>query len=241
MLRTALRTVVAAALFLAPVVGQAQFDRTFMLCNLPQQFCAGIGMTLSGSTLTVGVRNNGSTPSADSFIASFGLFGGGITGGTMTSQAWVGSPSMPAGTTFASSGAPSDLQNGAGTQTLPIGADFGNNGLRPCGYGDNLVGGVRFETCDGEYGLFTFSLTGSSFDLASMGVAVRAQNLQHINGAVASADKCFSMNDANCRLTATSTIYGSPVAPAVVPEPSTYALLGFGLAALVGITYRRSA
>ncbi len=143
-----------------PALAHAQFDRTFTLCNTPQQFCAGVGLSLTGSTLTVGLSNLGSTPAANSFLSGFGLFGGGLTGGTLTGQSFVGSPMLPAN--FATNGAGDDLQSGAGTRALPVGADFGNGGFVPCGYESITNGRGRVETCAGEYGMFTFNVTGST-------------------------------------------------------------------------------
>jgi hypothetical protein len=230
------RALGAALALAAPAAAHAQFTRTFELCNVPEQFCAGVGLSLTGSTLTVGLRNNGSAPQAgNSFISAFGLYGGGITGGTLQTQSFVGAPGLPAG--FASDGAPNDLNLG---QFRPaVGADFGNNGLRPCGYGDNLSGNTRLETCDGEYARFTFTLVGSTLDLSAFDFAVRVQGLEPVNGGTATSDKCFATMDATCARVATADIYGTPVSPAVVPEPSTYALVAAGLAGVFGAARRR--
>jgi hypothetical protein len=227
----------AAALVAAcavPVAARAQFARTFALCNVPAQFCAGVGLSLTGSTLTVGLRNNGAAPHAgDSFLSAFGVYGGGITGGTLATRGFVGAPGLPAG--FAADGAPNDLNLG---QFRPlVGADFGNGGFRPCGYGDTMGGNRRLETCDGEYGLFTFQLVGANLDLSAFQFAVRAQGLQLVNGGTATSDKCFSTMDANCAAVATARIEGTPVA--VVPEATTGALVATGLAGVFGAARRR--
>jgi hypothetical protein len=220
-----------AALALAiPSQADAQFTRFVQLCNNSLQTCANFGLGLTGSTLSVGVVNLGPTAS---LITGFGLFGGGLTGGTLTGQSYVGSPALATG--FATSGAPSDLQQGAGTQVTPVGADFGSNGFLTCAQGDAITGGFqRLATCPGEYGLFTFSVVGTSLNLANIGIGVRVQAI----GQQGLSDKCFSSGDADCTSTPTTGIGGGG-AGSVVPEPSTYVLLASGLLGLAGVARRR--
>jgi hypothetical protein len=224
-------TLATAAALLAPSAAEAQFTRFQQVCATDFNTCANFGFGLSGSTLSVGVVNLGPT---DSRITGFGLFGGGLTTGTLATQSYVGSPALAAG--FATNGAANDLQNGAGTQTTPVGVDFGNNGFLNCAQGDAISGGFqRLATCPGEYGLFTFTLANvGAVNLANVGIGVRIQSI----GQAGASDKCFSSGDANCVATPTGGIGGGP-AGSTVPEPSTYVLLASGMVGLMGFARRR--
>jgi hypothetical protein len=231
----------AAAALAVPSQAQAQFDRNVQLC-FSTSYCAVVGLSLTGSTLTVGLRNLGSTDgTTTSRLTEIGFFGTGtttLTGGSLATQSYVGSPALIPG--FATNGNGTDLSSGNGTTDVVVGADFGNNGFLPVYATDQISGGFQRLATQGtgaaaEYGLFTFNLIGSNLSLANIGVGLRVQSI----GQAGLSDKCFSVGDANCTVTTPSGGIGGGGQGSVVPEPSTYVLLASGMLGLVGVARRR--
>jgi len=230
----------AAVAFAVPSAAQAQ---SAILCN-GTLVCAGVSYSLVGGNLVVDVRNFGTSTNTDSFITGFGFYGlpTGVTANQLLSATYTGvNPAQsinllsPALVTF---GAPGDLQQGAGTQPLAFGVDFGNNGLTTCGSQQISSGITRYETCANEFARFTFSLTGAltAQQLADLDFAFRTQGI----GPNDLSDKCFSTGDADCSVTLNPPGgIGGGGTGSVVPEPSTYALMATGLVGLVGFARRR--
>ncbi len=231
----------AAVAFAAPASATAQSS---ILCN-STLVCAGVSYSIVGGDLVVDLRNFGTTTNTQSFISGFGFYGlpMGITADQLLSATYTGvNPAqsvdlLSAGlVTF---GAPQDLQQGAGTQALTFGVDFGNNGLATCGNQQISNGNTRYETCANEFARFTFNLTGAltTQQLADLDFAFRTQGI----GPNGDSDKCFSTGDANCVVTPSTPggVIGGGGTGSVVPEPSTYALMATGLVGLVGFARRR--
>lgn len=231
----------AAVAFAAPASSQAQSS---IICN-GTQVCAGVSYSLVGGDLVVDFRNFGTSTNTDSFITGFGFYGlpTGITADALLSATYTGvNPAqsvdlLAAGlVTF---GAQQDLQQGAGTQALSFGVDFGNNGIATCGSQQISGGFTRYETCANEFARFTFNLTGalSTQQLAELDFAFRTQGI----GPNDLSDKCFSTGDADCVVTPSTPggVIGGGGTGAVVPEPSTYVLMATGLGALGMVARRR--
>jgi hypothetical protein len=137
--------VAVAAALAAPGTARAQTSNIF--CNSLNQVCAGTTLNLlsGGTQLELILRNFGTTPAVDSYLSGFGFYDlpTGVTSTGLASATYIGV--NPAQTVdimnLVTFGAPEDLQQGAGTQALTFGVDFGNNGLTTCGDQQISAGG----------------------------------------------------------------------------------------------------
>jgi hypothetical protein len=237
MIRSLLRTAAAASL-VALGASSAAAQKQVAMCSTDNLVCFGAALSLSpdNSILTIDLQNQGS---AYSQITGFGLFESPVDGpvesyGTLTYQFYNGTSFQATPVDFAVA---LGAVPGLNTPNSGVEYTFGDDGLTPCGLNMTTGDNVDIPTCQAPINSFlrlTFTGVSQVQSIDALNLAVRFQSVSGNPGSY----KCYTginPNGQDCVL-----VPGGGVGTGtLVPEPSTYALMGTGLLGLMGVAARR--